>query len=319
MIANSDIDHERASTPPVACPRCLTVPSDLFLSQSTNGNCAKCQLPWSLDNHILQWISEPAESPPRRHDLSRLWRGFNGYFHPLSGRYSPLKQLTRVRKEAFYRRTLTDRGLAEAWAGHYLKGLTLPQDATIFDHGCGRGRTIGLLSQLGYTTFGLEIAADSWWRNLERTFFQVVPPVFSNLPWQESVFNLVFDIEVIHHLTEEQLAQLASNVYRILNRDGYWIILEANSKGWGAQHPLKYYGRLHSLQTVKRIVSSCGFSVIDETYEGFYAPLFPSFINFIRKQCAPWPLDISDYNSRLAKLLPPQKRALWLLRLSRAK
>jgi SAM-dependent methyltransferase len=317
MNTQSPIVNTEIIFPPVACPRCQAQQNFSRDQNQTEGVCPLCQLSWQYNHHILQWLSPSTASVPRTNDLKRYWSGINSYFHPISGRYSPLKQITRIRKETFYQRTLNDLALAKAWANHYLKGLTIPSDATVFDHGCGRGRTIALLNQLGYTTYGIEIAADPWWQNLEKCFFQVMSPQSDHLPWQPCVFNMVLDIEVIGHLTETQLTSLCAEIHRILKPNGYWIILEANSAGLGAFYPRKHYGRLHSLQKVHRIAEAQGFEIVDTSYEGFYSPVFPNFFNFLRKQCAPWPLDISDFNSKLAALLPPRKRALWLARLQK--
>jgi hypothetical protein len=53
-------------------------------------------------------------------------------------------------------------------------------------------------------------------------------------------------------------------------------------------------------------------ALLRHSYEGFYAPVFPVLINAIRKTLAPWPFDLADHDSALARLIAPRRRALWL-------
>lgn len=164
---------------------------------------------------------------------------------------------------------------------------------------------------------GQDINAQSWWKRLSQIGFQVVPPSFSLLPWKEASFHLVLDVGVIGHLTEDQLVVYAHEVRRVLRPGGYWLLLEANSLSYAARMFRRYYGRLHPLSVMQAIAEQVGFQEIDHSFEGFYAPIFPRFINFIRKICAPWPMDMSDYDSWIAKRIPAFRRGLWLLRLQR--
>jgi hypothetical protein len=71
------------------------------------------------------------------------------------------------------------------------------------------------------------------------------------------------------------------------------------------------------LDLMRSIAMQNGFTEIDVSYEGFFAPYFPLIINFFRKQWNPWRMDVSDYDSRMARKISPEKRTLWQLRLRR--
>ena len=105
-------------------------------------------------------------------------------------------------------------------------------------------------------------------------------------------------------------------VRRVLKPGGYWIVLEANEESYGRKH---FQQALLSLPLMRSLAARAGFREIDLSYEGFYAPVFPLLINFLRKQCGPWPMDVSDYDSWLARRSPPRKRGLWRLRLQRGR
>jgi SAM-dependent methyltransferase len=302
-----------------ACPHCGTDFSSVP-DASRVGACPRCTLGWKLSSNCLEWqasFSAPIQPAVKRIFVKRLLTAIRSYLNPISSPYSPLKQITRIRKETYYHRTINDAILAREWAGHYLNGLNLPEGAAVFDHGCGRGRIVGMLGQCGYKVFGQEIYHDAWWQKMPKTSFQHVPLGFSRLPWRDRSFHLVTDVEVISHLPPDELQTYAAEVMRVLHPGGYWLILEGNSTGWGARLSRQHYGRLHPVESVRQLCIDVGFNIIDMAYEGFYAPVFPNMVNFIRKQCAPWPLDISDFDSAIARLTPPTRRALWLLRIQR--
>ena len=193
----------------------------------------------------------------------------------------------------------------------------LPATAAVLDYGCGRGRHVGLLSQLGFRVGAQDVKPHTWWRQFQRCAFQVVPAAAPGLPWREHTFEAVLDVTVIHHLAPPQLRQLAGEVFRVLMPGGYWLLVEANDESLGAAAPRRYYGQLHSLADVQQLARATGFVEVDHRYDGFYAPVAPTFINFLRKQAWPAPFSVDDFGSRLAAHFPPRRRAVWQLRLQK--
>jgi SAM-dependent methyltransferase len=296
----------------VECPWCGEKP---FLNKpSMKMECRSCSRPFEIRNNELEWI--PDGQKTKRYDVAKGKIDFiKRALNPLSNPLLPMRYLSKFRTEQYYQRTLSDQFLAEEWADHYLSGIDLPKDAVVLDHGCGRGRNVGLLNQIGYKVSGQDMIPSPWWERLPDSGFQVVPPNYERLPWKSSSYDLASDIGVIGYLPRENLGSFVKEVKRILKPGGYWLILEANDKGYSREHfPSK---NLLPLSLMRSLATQNGFREIDVSYEGFYAPFFPFAINFLRKQCGPWPMNISDYDSWMAEQIPPEKRGLWLLRLRR--
>lgn len=292
----------------VACPHCG---ADLKLDAARDGRCSRCGARFSLADGRIKWEVESAalpEAPKERPSRSLLRRAVD----PLSSPFSPLRHLTDYRVRRYYARTKADRKLALAWQAHYLAQLNLPAGARALDHGCGKGRNIGILNQLGFRTAGQDVAADRWWKNFPGTAFQVVPPAAPRLPWRTGSFELVLDFGVLGFVPEQRTAAFIDEVKRVLAPGGYWLILEANERGYGRRW---FQQRLVSLEAILANARSSGFVEMSTSFEGFYAPVLPGFVNFVRKQCAPWTFDLSDHGSWLARRTPPEKRGLWLLHL----
>jgi SAM-dependent methyltransferase len=262
---------------------------------------------------VLSWADPHAARPEKRDWRVLALRQLN----PLSSRLSPLRYFSDWRVEQYYRRTLSDGGLAHHWTQHYLGELRLEPGAPVLDHGCGRGRHTALLSRTGFQVAAQDVRPHAWWHTLANCSFQSVPPLAPRLPWTSDAFALVLDVQVIHYLTEPQLATLSREVFRVLAPGGHWVLLEANDGSYGRSTLRKTIGRLHPFQAVRRLVMDAGFIEVDVRYEGFYAPVFPIAVNFVRKLMRPGAVDLNDYRSTLAAHVPPQRRGLWLLRLQK--
>lgn len=236
----------------------------------------------------------------------------------MSSRLSPIRWFSDWRTNRYYTRTLSDPSLASRWAANYLDGLALRPGDAVLDHGCGRGRHLAFLQHLGFAVAGQDVSAHDWWRRMPYAALQAVSPDAPRLPWADGVFACVLDVGVIHYVPDAQLARLASEVFRVLRPGGYWLLIEANDRGYGAFCPRRLIGSLHPLARVERVVHDAGFQTLDLGFEGFYAPVLPRFVNFIRKQLRPGPFDVSDFDSSIAAAIPPDRRAAWRLRLQRA-
>jgi len=298
----------------ICCPRCgknIYVDGDLNI-------CSHCQLGFQMDKNILCWERSDFQTESV-YGWKRYYEGVKYRLDPMASPYSPLVVWTKHLVDDYYSRTLWDKHLAQDWKQHYLDGLNLSSGANVLDHGCGRGRNIGLLSQLGLNVAGQEIENNTWWDNFPRALVQVVSPGYHFLPWRDQSFNLVLDVGVIGHFQPDLLEEYCKEVQRVLVSGGYWLILEANSKGYGAWMPRKHYGRLYSLKQVQAMAFKYGLEEVDHSYEGFYAPIFPRFLNFLRKQCFRSSFDMYDYGSRIEKFIPEERRGLWLLRLQKGR
>ena len=296
----------------LACPSCgngLASPAGVG-----EGACVSCRNPYRMENSILSW-GNPLDkiSDPSRKLSSLVLRQFN----PLGSRLSPLRHITDFRINQYYRRSLSDRSLAEAWGRHNLQGLNLQPGAMVLDHGCGRGRHSAFLSNLGFQVAAQDIQVNFWWRKLRQCVFQSVPASAPRLPWKDGTFALVYDFAVIHYMSEQQLSAFVAEVFRVLAPGGYWLLAEPNDESYGAPTMRRAIGRLHSLAHTRETVAQCGFQEVDLSYEGFFAPAFPLYVDFLRKILNPSPLDVSDFESTIAARIAPRRRKHWRLRLQK--
>lgn len=297
----------------IACPDCGTEYPDKLSEKVQMGSCSACGLTYVWQNNVLVWNgSEKSKQKLRWQDV---WNKAKNQLNPIASRFSPLRLLSDLRVEAYYKRTLTEDIMAEGWGNHYLRGLALKKGDVLLDHGCGRGRNVALATQMGYSVVGQDTKPNPWWLKLSTSGFQTVPSICTKLPWASKSFSAVINFQVIHYLTDEQLKTHVQEVFRVLKPGGYWLLLEANDKSYGAYLPKQLIGQLYPLHYMQQLSRDSGFEEIDYSYEGFYAPIFPRFVNFIRKQCSLKSFDVADYSSWIESLTPPERRACWLLRL----
>lgn len=301
----------------VACPSCSSPKLIWPDSSRGRGECRECRISFQLIDNVLNWEDgSQGQSVASSEKLSLIIRRIRSLINPISSHLLPFRYLTKNRLENYYLRTLHDTRLARKWAQHYLDGLDLPVGATVLDFGCGRGRNIGILNQLGYDSVGQDIFRQQWWGELLSSGFQVVKKS-RFLPWRTKSFDLVVQVQVVNYLNETQLRNHFEYVRHILKSGGIWLLIEPNENGFGARHIRKHYGRMHSLNSLKMLAELNGFKEVDLKFEGFYAPFFPMTINFLRKQCNPRPFDLSDNQSFIASHVEPEKRGFWILRLRR--
>lgn len=297
----------------VACPGCGLASPNLG---DPEGRCRRCGLGFELRDHVLTWHQRGGTAARRTLAARTLARRAASALHPLNNPLLPMRHLTTIRRECYYRRTLSERRLAEAWGDHFLSGLDIPQDAVALDFGCGRGRSVALLDQLGFRVAGQDIQPHPWWSRLSRAAFQVVPPD-ARLPWRTGTFDLVVEVNVIHYMSSALLAAHAAEVRRCLRPGGFWLLLEGNDAGLGAAHLRKQIGRLHPLSDIRRLAADQGFTERDHDYVGYYARRWPLVVNFVRGQCSLRPFDAFDWDSTAAARLTPERRGQWLLRLQK--
>ena len=298
--------------------RCPACGEDLDVSD-TNGACATCGEPCPRHENVIQWGDvEDAPAPSRhRKGLAKYWATARYRLDPLASPYSPLTWLSRWRVEAYYRRALHDPALARRWAARYLDGIALPASAAVLDHGCGRGRFAAFLSSLGHRVVGQDVLAHPWWRELPTAGFAVVPPERTRLPWRLQSFDLVLDWGVIGHFPEEALSEHAAEVFAALKPGGSWVVYEANATGMGVHLNRRHYGRLHSVERVQLLATGAGFQVSRTFFEGVQSPVFPRAYSYAATHLSPRGFELGTGGSLLDRVVPPARRALWMMHLRR--
>jgi len=314
-----------ASDPLLPCPGCAT---PVEASADASGNCRKCGVAWSARANVVTWSVTQAAPPVQLDFRQRLiraltkgtlpryaWSRLRQLVSPIASPLSPVPRILARKREEFYEATLTNRSLAQRWADHYLRGLDIPPGAEILDLGCGRGRNLALLSQLGYRVSGQEIFADAWWSRLRAERIQVVPPAMSHLPWPDASFDVLLTVQTIAFFDPPRLRELVAEARRVLRKGGVWLLVESNRRSYVAATMEKYYGRPpYIVETVKAVLQDGSFQTIDSWYEAFYSPVLAQTVNALRMVFTSGPADISDFGSRAERLIPAERRGLWVLR-----
>lgn len=300
----------------ISCPNCgennIKIDDDII----NQGICSACEYVCYWADNVLSWRTQQTKHSKQGWGL--LFKQIKNQLNPMSNYFLPFRHIARISDERYYQKTLYDKILAKKWHEHYVKDLHLKQDDIVLDFGCGRGRMTALSNQMGLNTYGQDIKKNAWWKQINNSRFQVVPEQYNKLPWRSNIFSAVLIFAVIHYLKEEKLRAYVQEIFRILKPGGYCIMLEANTEGCGARLPLKYYGdHMHTLADMRQLLQVSGFNELAVSYEGFYSPIFPLIINFIRNQFSFKPYDLSDFDTYLESITAPEKRANWLMKIQK--
>jgi SAM-dependent methyltransferase len=213
----------------------------------------------------------------------------------------------RGRLLGYYQRTLHHRPMAEAFHTRYLSALNIPTDARILDHGCGHGRVVGMLRQLGYAAQGQDVIRHSWWNQFGCRV--VACPAGQDPGWQPASIDLVINQYVLHYLTPTLLTQHVANVARWLKPNGYWLIIEANAQAYGRR--AFEYPEMHERYHVVEEARGDNLRYDHGWYEGFSSPFNPWLVNALRNQFALWPF-WTETSDRLDRFIPANRRATWV-------
>jgi SAM-dependent methyltransferase len=117
---------------------------------------------------------------------------------------------------------------------HVLKLVDLSPDVSVLDIGCGRGEIIVQASMLGagravgvdYAESAVNVARNTICYFADRLSGQVsVQGADAKfLPFADKTFDRVLLLDIVEHLHDWELAQVLSEVRRVLRNDGYLVI-----------------------------------------------------------------------------------------------
>jgi SAM-dependent methyltransferase len=230
----------------------------------------------------------------------------------------PIRSLLRRRLAAFQARSTVDRTLAERWRSHYLGGLDLPAAPLVFEHSYRKIEKLGFATLLGHRIAVQDIRPHAWWRGFPDASFHVVPPDARRLPFDTAVMDLAFTDGAIFDVDPSGLEHLFGEFLRILKPGGHLVVWAGNSLSRSrARGEVRWHGRIHSLADVRRATRQLGFVEHDVTFEGYAPPVFGTVFNMLRGALGPWPFKTYDHDSWLARIQRPDRRAYWLLRLTK--
>lgn len=291
----------------IRCPACGGAPHG---SGPDAVLCESCGRRFPVRDRVLDLSGAGRRSAERAKAKPGVLHRVAYNLHPLKSRWSPLVAYAARKMDAYYERCLTDRDLAEDFRRHYLPDDYRDSTGTVLDFGCGRGRLSALLAQLGFRVVGADLQRHEYWDRIPGGRFVVLPPSGA-IPFGNGVFDCCVHFQVLTYLADpaRHLVELGEKLrpggtlsIQVTNRECYRNAWAGRFDGAGR--------RLYSTQEVTGLLESAGFRVERVRHEGFYAPVFPFAINFVRQTVMARRIDICDRDSRCVRLTPPRRRGL---------
>jgi 2-polyprenyl-3-methyl-5-hydroxy-6-metoxy-1,4-benzoquinol methylase len=114
---------------------------------------------------------------------------------------------------------------------------TTPRDAAILDLGCGDGMLLAYLAEQGFTNCrGVDHSHEQAALARSRGAVVEVGSLFGALEAATEAWDVVFFIDVIEHLTKNELVQFGRLVFRALKPGGRLVIHTPNGEGLSHGH-----------------------------------------------------------------------------------
>ena len=164
------------------------------------------------------------------------------------------------------------------------KHLNKNRSINIADLGCGHGALLFVLKSLGYTNIvGVDISSEQVTLAKEIGVEEVVhSDLLEFLDQSERNFDVIFLMDILEHLSKDQMFLLLDKVYSKLNEDGTLIVHVPNADGLFGMR-VRYGDLTHETcfnpSSLRQIISACHFKKIiclEQT------PVVHGFISFVR-------------------------------------
>ena len=160
----------------------------------------------------------------------------------------------------------------------------IPKKGRILEAGCGLGRWIFYLNELGFYTIGIDTAktaikrAHKYAKKKRKNIDLVVADV-EHLPFRDHAFDLILSLGVIEHFVKGNRDHIIKESYRCLNQKGM-LFLTTPNKFLIAHTLLRFYSKLrrewkvgleHSFTTkdLTRFLKAQNFRITRQTIFGF--------------------------------------------------
>jgi SAM-dependent methyltransferase len=142
---------------------------------------------------------------------------------------------------------------------------------SILDVGCGTGGTLMALQEFGEVS-GIELDENAVKCCHERGLAQVKQGVAESLPYPDGTFDMVFALDVIEHLDDDQIA--LAEFRRVLKPNGTLLVTVPAFPFLWSQHDVAlHHKRRYTSKTLLGALESSGFQVGKWSY--YNTVLFP--------------------------------------------
>jgi ubiquinone/menaquinone biosynthesis C-methylase UbiE len=207
---------------------------------------------------------------------------------------------------------LFDIDYANQMGGHdlhaqLLRWLDLEKHINILELGCGPGKYVGLLANVGFTVTGVDpLSFPTWGELKKRENIKLLPGVYAEkLPFDDDSFDAVVCLSALLYFENPNVGLL--EMKRVLKPGGLLIVRTVNSLNFYTAFTGNKLDpaskQLYSPEELLEFVSSHGFNVQHVFTHGFWPPVLTNFWWYL--QCVWLPHWLQSF---LSHLTPDSRR-----------
>lgn len=154
-----------------------------------------------------------------------------------------------------------------------LQRLPLPMPARVLDAGCGSGRTLEELRDLGLDPVsGIELSPDAAAVAGSRGEFDVRIGRLEELPWGAATFDLITCLDVIEHTPDDRAT--FEELRRVSKPDGWLLVtVPAYQALWSQHDEANHHFRRYNRRMLRDAARESGWTV--DRMTSFNSLLFP--------------------------------------------
>jgi ubiquinone/menaquinone biosynthesis C-methylase UbiE len=185
----------------------------------------------------------------------------------------------------------------------------LKKEDQVLDAGCGTGKNMEVLLNEGYTVTGVDLSEDAIKYCLQRGLKSVSQGDISQLDFYDNTFNALICMDVLGLVDGEgERKAVLKEFYRVLNRDGIFIINSAALEALRSQHDdVCNLKRRFKKSELEKALIDAGFEIVKSTYRVFLLFIPLASIKIVKRL-----LNSSPENAKSDQIMPP-KIFNWLL------
>lgn len=145
-----------------------------------------------------------------------------------------------------------------------LARLQLPPQSRVLDAGCGSGRLLDELDDLGEVS-GLDMNPDSVAIAQGRGHKDVRVGVVEDLPWEDATFDLVTSLDVVEHTADDRVT--LRELRRVVRPDGHLLItVPAYQALWSSHDVFNRHYRRYDRRMIRAAAADVGLRIERMTY-----------------------------------------------------
>lgn len=145
-----------------------------------------------------------------------------------------------------------------------LNNIQAKKPFKILDLGCGPGRDLKVLRELGHEAYGLDGSATFCQMASKYSGCKVYHQDFIHLDLPQQFFDGIYANASLFHMPKENLTGLLNSLHCSLNTNG--ILFSSNPRGNGEDFEGPRYANFMELEEYSEIVEREGFELLDHYY-----------------------------------------------------